>query len=93
MKTILLIVIFASFVAQPAFAETDNAFKVGVILPLSGPLAEYGVAASNGFKLAQAERPELFKNIQFLMDDSQYDNKKAISSYQAFRMAGDKSLV
>jgi len=37
--------------------------KVGVILPLTGPLAEYGMAARNGIELARKEYPELFHDL------------------------------
>ena len=39
-------------------------FKVGAMLPLTGVVAEYGIAIKNCIKLAQQEHPELFTNIK-----------------------------
>lgn len=75
------------------YAQPRAQFKVGVILPLTGPLAEFGIAAKNGFELARAEHGEELKNVEFLFDDSQYDSNKAISSFQKFRGSGDVSLA
>ena len=86
---LLAVIIFAPF----GFAEPRAPFKVGVILPLTGGLADFGVAAKNGFELARKEHPEVLKNIEFLIDDSQYDSNKALSSFQKFRSAGDVSLT
>ncbi|MBL7663296.1 ABC transporter substrate-binding protein [bacterium] len=61
----------------PLFAET----KVGVIVPLSGALAEYGVAIRNGIQMAQKDNPELFASCNFLYEDSKYDPKTAISAF------------
>lgn len=69
--------------AQELLAQEK--FRVGVLLPLSGALSEYGVAAKNGFELAMQESPELFKNVDFVFDDTQYDSKKAISGLQKLR--------
>ncbi|NDC38085.1 MAG: hypothetical protein EBZ48_08530, partial [Proteobacteria bacterium] len=60
-------------------------FRVGVLLPLSGAPSEYGVAAKNGFELAIQENPELFKNVDFVFADTQYDSKKTISGLQKLR--------
>jgi hypothetical protein len=44
--------------AQELLAQEK--FKVGAVLPLTGALAEYGVAARNGIDLAKQQHPELF---------------------------------
>ncbi len=69
--------------AQEGLAQQK--FRVGVLVPLSGALSEYGVAAKNGFEIARQESPELFKNVDFVFDDTQYDSKKAISGLQKLR--------
>lgn len=71
-----------------SLSEEHSTFKIGVILPLSGPVAEYGVAAKNGIELAREENADLLKNIQFVFDDSQYDGKKALSSFQNLKLHG-----
>lgn len=65
-------------------STTVNAapLKVGIIVPLSGPLAIYGVATRQGIELAVNEDPAAFKDIEFLYEDSQYDGKASISAFR-----------
>jgi branched-chain amino acid transport system substrate-binding protein len=73
-----------------AQAETN---KLGIILPLTGLLAEYGVASKNGFELARKENQEIFKDIEFVYEDSQYDPKLSISAYRKLRRDPDVKLI
>jgi len=73
-----------------AQAETN---KLGIILPLTGPLAEYGVASKNGLELARTDHQEFFKNIEFVYEDSQYDPKLSISAYRKLRRDPDIKLI
>ncbi|MEZ4755015.1 MAG: ABC transporter substrate-binding protein [Bdellovibrionota bacterium] len=68
------------FMTTAAYATPK--VKLGVSLALSGQLAEYGVAIKNGVELARQERPELFKNLEIIYEDDQYDAKKAISGFK-----------
>ncbi len=52
-------------------------FKVGVILPLSGPVAEYGDAVKNGFSIFQKDHPD--SNLMLVLEDSRYDGPTSIS--------------
>ncbi len=54
-------------------------FKVGVILPLSGPVAQYGYALKNGFDLFEKHYPD--NNLQFQYEDSRYDGATSISAF------------
>lgn len=81
------------FACASAFAQTDGTFKVGVILPLTGPLTEYGIAAKNGIELARKEHPKLFRNIDITYDDSQYDMNRTVSAYRNLQSAHDVSLT
>lgn len=72
------------FLVLPINAFAEN-IKVGIILPLTGALAEYGVASRNGIELARKNSPDLFKAIDFVYEDSQYDPKIAISAYRKLR--------
>ncbi|MBI5126632.1 MAG: ABC transporter substrate-binding protein [Candidatus Taylorbacteria bacterium] len=62
---------------------TSHSIKIGVIAPLSGPLAEYGEAFQNGIILAQ----EKLKNnkLQFVFEDSAYDSGKAIAAFNKLK--------
>ncbi len=48
MKQMLLLLVFLSVSCLSGVSRAEN-FKVGVIVPLSGAIAEYGVATKNGF--------------------------------------------
>ncbi|RIL04431.1 MAG: hypothetical protein DCC75_12645 [Proteobacteria bacterium] len=77
------IYIFAAsiiFLLSGATAYGDR-FKIGVSIPLSGSLAEYGQAAQNGMLLAEEEHPEKFVAIEFLFDDNRYDSKLAVGAF------------
>ena len=87
---LLLSLLLSSLILQPWQALADNltngpARKVGLILPLSGVLAEYGDAAKNGIELARKENPELFSNLTFVYEDSQWDPKLAVSAFQKLK--------
>ena len=69
------------FIAGSAFAKPDK-FKVGMILPLSGPAADYGQSLENCIRLAKEDHPENFTNIEFIAEDAQHDVKQAISAFQ-----------
>lgn len=67
-----------------AFAQERAIAKVGIILPLTGPLAEFGVALQNGIKLAQSKEKDVLGGLQFVYEDSQYNPKSAISIFRKF---------
>jgi len=58
------------FIFLPELCFAAPKVKVGFILPLSGPVSEYGVAAQNGVALAKEEHPDLFENVELVFDDS-----------------------
>jgi len=57
-------------------------FKIGVSLPLTGPLAEYGEAVRNGIDLALEDQPGLRTKVRFIYEDNSYDAKKAVGNLQ-----------
>ncbi len=59
----------------------ENTLKVGFIVPLSGPLAEYGVAIKNGFEMAAKEFPAYASRIPTIFEDSKYDTKTSIGNF------------
>lgn len=65
--------------ASPVVA--DSTFRVGVILPLSGPAADYGLSMQNSIHLAQKDFPKLFQNIEFVFEDAEYHTHKAVSAF------------
>lgn len=53
--------------------------KIGVIAPLTGPLAEYGIAFKNGVELANSQNGN--SNVQYVFEDNKWDSKEAISAF------------
>lgn len=80
-------------ICDVSLAQIDNKFRVGTILPLTGGLAEYGVAAKNGIELAKEQQPALFTNVEFVYEDSQWDAKAAVSAFNKLVYTGNVSLV
>jgi ABC-type branched-subunit amino acid transport system substrate-binding protein len=72
--------------------STRSVFKVGAIVPLSGPLADYGETVRNGFELAKQDNPEFFKTVDFVYEDSKYDGKTSLSAFNALFARGDIDL-
>lgn len=64
------------FFTAIAYAEP---FKVGLILPLSGSVAEFGDAVKNGVDLFKADYPN--NNLTFFYEDSRYDGPTSISAF------------
>ncbi len=96
MRNWSLILWVSAFVVVGSVGAQEPAtskFKVGVIAPLSGALAEYGLAAQNGIELARAQHPELFSNVQFVYEDSHWDAKTAVSAFNHLRDSEKVSLV
>ncbi len=86
MKYLIFSIIFAVSSVGILSADETNlsnpVFKLGIIIPLSGDLAEYGTSIRNGFELARSEKPEKFSKINFVYEDSRYDGKTAAVALQ-----------
>jgi branched-chain amino acid transport system substrate-binding protein len=72
---------------------SGDKFKVGVIAPLSGIAAEYGVALRNGIELAKKEKPDVFGDVDFIYEDTSYEAKSAVSSFNKLRTVDKVDLV
>lgn len=84
-----LLALLAAYM-QAASAEV---FRVGVIIPLSGPVAEYGTAISNGITLATEVRQALFSTCEFTVEDSAYKTTQALSAFQKFQSTTKVNVV
>ncbi len=73
--------VFATLTALGGSSVHGEPFRTGVIIPLTGPLAEYGGAISNGITLARETRPELFSSCEFTIEDSAYKTTQALSAF------------
>ena len=79
----------ASCLAQERLLREES-FRLGMILPLSGPAADYGQSIVNSIELLREEHPELLSNIKIYIEDAQHIPTKAIS---AFNKLVDKDEV
>lgn len=80
---ILLTLAFLIFIPLlSALSDEPQTFRIGAILPLSGPAAEYGFAIQNSISLAKQDNPEAFEHIQFIFEDAQYDTKLAVAAFK-----------
>jgi ABC-type branched-subunit amino acid transport system substrate-binding protein len=85
------LILFARFLAV-AQDNQARVFRVGAIVPLTGPVADYGVAVKNGFELAKSDHPATFKNVEIVYQDSSYDGKTAVNAFNALFARGDINL-
>ena len=72
---------FFIFFINLGVSNADEIFDVGVVIPLTGPVADYGIAIQNSINLAIQDRPELFSNIKFHFEDAQGGTANAVSAF------------
>lgn len=78
------LILLSLFVAFPgAVAAEDRTFDVGMVLPLTGKLADYGEAIQNSIELARRDSPDRFTNVRFHYEDAGYDPKLAVVGFNA----------
>lgn len=71
--------------SQPCAADVPqrSKLKIGMVVPLSGELSEYGTATRNGFELAVSEAaPHAYDQIEILYEDSRYDGITTVSAFK-----------
>lgn len=73
------LLIIVGVLATSHFRRTTEV-KIGVILPLTGPLAEYGEAIRNGMTLAQEDAGG--KKLTLVFEDSSYAPDKAVAAFR-----------
>lgn len=66
--------------------------KIGVIAPLTGDLAEFGIAFKNGITLAQ-EEIGCGKDLEFSYEDGKYDPKATITAFRDLTEVKNVDLV
>lgn len=73
--------------------EPTEVFRIGAILPLTGPTADYGTPMQYAMELAQKAHPERFKNIKFVYEDAVYDTKKGVDAFHRLRSVSKVDLI
>lgn len=91
MRSVFAMGLLISLAIPDSVSAAD--FKVGVILPLSGALTEFGAAVKNGVDLAKESLPAQCPNVEFHYEDSQYDAKTTLSAYEKLRRFNRVNLI
>ena len=82
---VIIIVVLIGVLSNKAPANNTggNTFKIGAILPLTGPIASAGLSARQGIEKAVADLA--VKNIEVVFEDSQYDPKTSLAAYNKLK--------
>jgi len=73
--------------------QEKKLIKIGVSIPLTGDVAEYGNAVKNGIELAKSQDPTGFANLEFIYEDNQYDAAKAVTTFKKLKDIDKVSLI
>lgn len=74
------VILFLSLCCKDSLAQTP--FKVGVILPLSGPAADYGQSMQVAMQMAREDFSTLAGGVDFIFEDAAFDPKQAVSAFK-----------
>ena len=92
-KIILGLIFIFGIVPELVSAEPQASLRVGVLVPLTGPAAEYGIAIRNGILLAQESYPDLRDQVEFLFEDSKYEATQTLSGFERLTTIGQATVV
>ncbi len=81
-----VIQLFLSIPFTTILAEPHT--KIGVVIPLSGVAAEFGVAMRNGISLAMEDNKEKVNGCQFIYEDSEYNSAKTATIFHSLAESG-----
>jgi ABC-type branched-subunit amino acid transport system substrate-binding protein len=79
MSRLLLYCIWFLLSLNVCYAEARP--RIGISLPLSGPLASMGQSFRRGFEMYQSEHPADTSDVDILFDDHRYDGKQSVTSF------------
>ena len=83
--------------ADNSGAGAEGAFKIGVIGPLTGPAAAYGIAVQNGADLAVKEINEAGGAGGIMLEmnaqDDEHDPQKSVNAYNTLKDWGAQAIV
>lgn len=74
-------------------AQEPRPLKVGMILPMSGPLADYGIGTKNFVDLAIQHDPALKNAFTVVYEDSEYATAKTVSAYRKLVVTDHVDIV
>ncbi len=76
-----LIYSFIALLNLSLVCAQDNPYKVGIMIPLSGVAAEYGVAIKNGVTMALEDHKAEVNSCEFIYEDTEYNSAKTVTSF------------
>lgn len=79
-----LLILLSITLSLTDLALSEEPIRIGISVPLTGPVAEYGVAIVNGIKLAEKDF-KASKNLEFFFEDNQYESKSALTGFNSLR--------
>jgi branched-chain amino acid transport system substrate-binding protein len=92
----IVLVFIIMYVVSNSIAKNSTIVKIGVLTPLSGPIAAAGEAQKNAISMAiedlKAKGMDLSK-FKIIYEDSRYDPKTALSGYEALKQKGVKIII
>lgn len=69
----------------------DEKIRIGIILPMTGPLAKYGEVVKNGINLALKDSKS--NKITFIFEDSGYEPIKAVTAFNKLKNINNVDLI
>ena len=97
----MVLVCFAGCSSAPASesgaADSTGSIKVGVLAPLTGSVAEYGVAVANGIRMYVEELNAAGgingKQVELVEYDEEGDSAKAVTGYNSLVDQGVTAII
>ena len=97
---VMILVCFAGCSSAPAAeagSDSGDSIKVGVLAPLTGSVAEYGVAVANGVKMYVEELNAAGgingKQVELIEYDEEGDSAKAVTGYNSLVDQGVTAII
>lgn len=91
-------IIFIIFILFPTILFAENSelnnnhkLTIGLSIPISGALQEYGAAVRNAFFLAEKDTNST--NHEFIFQDNKYDGKSSLSSFKFLTHAKNVDII
>lgn len=92
-----LLLVFAACGQKPAQQADSDEIIIGTLGPLTGNVAIYGIATTNGIKQAIDEINEnggiLGKKVKLILEDEKGDTQEAMSIYNKLIEAGAQVII
>jgi branched-chain amino acid transport system substrate-binding protein len=90
-----IVVLFSLGPLSEVAAENQEArpIKIGFILPMTGPAADFGVAMKNAIELAIEDDEVARTRVKPIIEDAQYEVKNAVNAFASLRTISKVDIV